>query len=360
MEIAGSSLTVAQVRQPGCLFLEVLSGSRAYGLHTETADTDLKGVFVQPMSSWFGFERLEQVNNASNDECYYELGRFAALAAKNNPTVLEMLATPEDSVRYRHPLMDQFPLELFLSKLSYDAFTGFAISQIKRAQGLNKKIMQPMPEQRKQPLDFCFVLANQGAVPVTEWLQERGWRAEDCGLVAVPHAPEVYGVYHDEVGGLGYRGLFSSPEAAQINLSSVPKGVLPVAWLTYHYTGYQTHCRQHQEYWQWVGERNPERYESTINHGRGYDAKNLMHTFRLLDIAKAIALTGTFSVRSTRRQELLKIKRGAFTYAELVSQANERLEELKDLFAQSSLPDAPDLREIESRLMQVRRKFYGV
>jgi hypothetical protein len=355
-----ATMTVDEARQSGNLFLEVVSGSRAYGLATETSDTDLKGVFVQPLETWMGFERLEQVNNASNDECYYELGRFASLAARNNPTVLEMLATPTDSVRYRHTLMDHFPLELFLSKLSYDAFTGFATSQIKRAQGLNKKIMQPMPEQRKTPLDFCFVLADQGAVAVTTWLSQRGWQATECGLVAVPHAPEIYGVYHDATGTLGYRGLFSGPEDAQINLSSVPKAAQPVAWLSYHFSGYQTHCRQHQEYWQWVQERNPERYESTRQHGQGYDAKNLMHTFRLLDIAREIALTGTFSVRTSRREELLKIKGGAYTYEALAAQANERLAELKELFAESQLPEQPDLREIEQRVIRARMAFYGL
>jgi hypothetical protein len=360
MDPPRSTLTLDQIRHRNCLFLEVVSGSRAYGLQTETSDTDLKGIFVQPLESWFGFERMEQVNSKSNDECYYELGRFASLAARNNPTVLEMLATPTDSIRFRHPLMEYFPLELFLSKLSYDAFTGFAVSQIKRAQGLNKKIMQPMPEVRKTPSDFCFVLAGQGAVAVTEWLNQRGWEAAQCGLVAVPHAPEIYGIYHDATGTLGYRGLFSGPADVVINLSSIPKGLQPVAWLTYHFSGYQTHCRQHQEYWQWVQERNPERYESTRQHGQGYDAKNLMHTFRLLDIAKEIALTGTFSVRSQRREELLQIKRGAFTYQTLATQANERLTELKELFAQSNLPAEPNAVEIERRVIRARREFYGL
>lgn len=354
------SLTLEQARAPQCLLLEVISGSRAYGLNTEKSDTDIKGIFVQPMESWFGFQRIEQVNNATNDECFYELGRFVELAAKNNPTVLEMLATPEDCVKYRHPLMDHFPLELFLSKLCQDAFTGFANSQIKRAQGLNKKIMQPMPEQRKTPMDFCFILADQGATPAQTWLEKRHWKPADCGLVAIPHAPDTFGLYHDATGNLGFRGIFSSPEAAQINLSSVPKGIKPDAWLTYHFSGYQTHCRQHQEYWQWVRERNPERYESTKSHGQGYDAKNVMHTFRLLDIAREIATTGNFTVRTSQREYLLRIKAGEFTYAELVVDAKKRLDELKDLFATSTLPDQPDMVEIERRLIHVRRQFYEV
>ncbi|SDK25805.1 Predicted nucleotidyltransferase [Catalinimonas alkaloidigena] len=66
-------LTVEELRQRGWIVLECLSGSRAYGLDTPTSDTDLKGVFILPEAEFYGLDYVPQVQNATNDEVYYEL-----------------------------------------------------------------------------------------------------------------------------------------------------------------------------------------------------------------------------------------------------------------------------------------------
>src|SRR6185295_6401603 len=113
--------------------------------------------FVQPLEGVMGLHREEQINNESNDIAFYELGRFAELLAKNNPGLLEMLFTPVDCIVFRHPLMDHFTAEMVLSKLCFDAFAGYAATQIRKARGLNKKIVNPQPDARKTVLDFCHV-----------------------------------------------------------------------------------------------------------------------------------------------------------------------------------------------------------
>ena len=148
-------MTLTQTRSPECRLLEVISGSRAYGTHTPESDTDLKGVFVQPRDGFFGLERVEQINNDTNDIAFYELGRFAELLAKNNPNLLEMLFTPEDCLVFRHPLMERFTPGMVLSRLCCEAFAGYAMTQIRKARGLNKKIVNPQPEERREILDFC-------------------------------------------------------------------------------------------------------------------------------------------------------------------------------------------------------------
>lgn len=351
-------MTLQDARDPSCRFLEVIAGSRAYGLELPTSDTDYRGVFVQPMRSWFGTRRYEQVSNETNDETFYELSRFVDLLTKNNPNMLELLAITGDCVLFRHPLMDLFPVDLFLSKLCHDSFAGYAASQISRARGLNKKILTPFPKERKTPLDFCFIAEGQGSIPVQDWLAARQWEQRHCGLVAVPHMPQLYALFYDASGKLGYYGIQSTPETTHVNLSSVPKSAIPEAWMSFNLDGYKTHCRQYQEYWQWVDERNAARYESTMDHGRGYDAKNLMHTFRLLELADEIAREGTLTVRTPSRERLLKIRRGEFTYEELLDQAEATLAELKTLFAKSSLPAEPNRELIEERLIEARSAFY--
>ena len=43
------------------------------------------------------------------------------------------------------------------------SFANYAMGQVKKARGLNKKIVNPEPEKRKELIDFCYVLQGQGS-----------------------------------------------------------------------------------------------------------------------------------------------------------------------------------------------------
>jgi uncharacterized protein len=150
-------MTVETVKQNGWLVFEAISGSRAYGLDTLGSDTDIKGVFVLPKEEFFGLHYTPQVNNASNDIVYYELGRYVELLAKNNPSMMELLYTPLDCILCKDPIMDQLQPVLFLSKICEASFANYAYTQIKKAYGLEKKIMNPITAERKSVTDFCYV-----------------------------------------------------------------------------------------------------------------------------------------------------------------------------------------------------------
>ncbi|MCB0644366.1 MAG: nucleotidyltransferase domain-containing protein, partial [Phaeodactylibacter sp.] len=134
-------MTIQELKDRQLIVYECISGSKAYGLDLPTSDTDIKGVFVCPQEDLYGSRYVEQVSDANNDQVYYELGRFVDLLKKNNPNMLELLATPADKVLYRHPLMEQFRPALFLTKKCKDTFGGFAFAQVRKARGLNKKIV---------------------------------------------------------------------------------------------------------------------------------------------------------------------------------------------------------------------------
>ena len=107
-------LTVDIVKNSGWLVLEVITGSRAYGLDTATSDTDVRGVFVLPKDWYYGLEYTEQVSNETNDIVYYELKRFMQLFARNNRNILEMLNIQGECVLQKHPVMDKLEPGLFL------------------------------------------------------------------------------------------------------------------------------------------------------------------------------------------------------------------------------------------------------
>ena len=352
-------MTIEKIRKDNLLLLDCISGSRAYGLHTPQSDTDRKGVFLLPKRAYYGLEYTEQANNETNDEVYYELRRFIYLLVKNNPNILELLNTPQDCIQYRHPMMDLIKPELFLSKLCKQTFAGYAQSQIKKAKGLNKKIVNPVEKERKSILDFCHVIQQQGSITLTSWLQKKGLLQEHCGLVNIAHMREVYAVFHNAQLSQGYlKGICSGMDANDISLSSVEKGIEPLAILSFNKDGYSKYCKDYKAYWEWVEKRNDVRYENTIEHGKNYDAKNMMHTFRLLNMAEEIAGEGEVNVRRHDRDFLLKIRSGIFSYEELVELANEKVYKIDALYDKSGLPEQPDLEKAEELLMEIRETLY--
>jgi hypothetical protein len=301
------------------------------------------------------------VANETNDEVFYELRRFVELLLKNNPTVLELLGTPADCVVYKHPLFEQFRAVDFLSKRCRQSFAEYAVAQIRKAKGLNKKINHPEPPARKSVLDFCYVTVGAGAQPVRTWLARQGYEMAQCGLANVPHLTDLYALFVDATPErrYGYRSLVRDVETSQdVQLSAIPKGEEPVAYLSFNRNGYSTYCRVFREYWEWVEKRNTERYQNTVQHGKNYDAKNMLHVFRLLQMAEEIAASGKLNVRRPNREFLLQIRRGEFQYEALVAEAEELVSRVDAAFANSNLPDAPDKSVAEYLLRQVRQLFY--
>lgn len=352
---------IAPQLQEAKVLLSALSGSHAYGLNTPQSDIDIRGVFLLPQQKLYGFHYIEQVSDNKNDTIYYELGRFLYLVSRNNPNILELLAVSEDVIQFRHPIMEQIKPEMFLSKLCKNTFAGYAREQIKKAWGLNKKILNPMSETRKNILEFCYVLVGYGTKPLLAWLKENSIDQEDCGLMSIPNMKDVYALFHrnqfDE--NPDFRGIILSEDSQAVRMSSIPKGATPLAILHYNKDGYSAYCKQYSEYWSWVEKRNQHRYESTVEHGKQYDAKNMMHTFRLLNMAEEIARDGKIIVRRDHDREFLwSIRKGEFYYQDLLEKAEEKLASVDTLFEKSSLPDTPNEAAIEQLLIQMREELY--
>jgi len=77
------------------LLLMGVVGSRAYGLDHDSSDTDMLGAYLAPTASFLGMtppgrSDRSQVSH-DPDVTVHELGKYMGLAAKANPTVLELL-----------------------------------------------------------------------------------------------------------------------------------------------------------------------------------------------------------------------------------------------------------------------------
>ena len=353
-------LTIDDLKNNNLILLECISGSRAYGLDTKNSDTDIKGVFYLPKTMYYGLHQnyIAQVNDATNDNVYYELGRFIELLLQNNPNMMELLATPKDKILYRHDIMDKLDKKWFISKLCQKTFAGFANSQIKKATGLNKKINNPMSKEKKSVLDFCVVFEHGQSINIKHWLKKQGLTQRQIGLAKMTHAIHTYALYIDTLDQYGFCGITKKTTATDVCVSSIPKGLMPSTYLSFNQMGYSKYCQDYKNYWEWVTNRNDTRYQSTLAHDKQYDAKNMMHTVRLLQMAYDIATLGEIVVKRTNRDELLTIKQGGFDYDELTAMISQLYDTVQHAFEKSPLPEYPDKKQATAALIAMRNTLY--
>lgn len=105
-------------------------GSRAFGLATESSDTDVRGVFLAPTPMFWGFDKPPtHVEGPAAEQFSWELERFCSLALRANPNVLECLHSPLVG------RIDSTGRELvslrgaFLSRQAHDTFVRYAVGQ---------------------------------------------------------------------------------------------------------------------------------------------------------------------------------------------------------------------------------------
>lgn len=108
-------------------------GSRAYGLETESSDTDLRGIYLAPADmQWSLFGAPEQFEDNASQSCFWELQKFIVMALRANPNILECLYSP--LVEKTAPIAEEL-LSLrqhFLSQMVFQTFNGYALSQFKK------------------------------------------------------------------------------------------------------------------------------------------------------------------------------------------------------------------------------------
>ncbi|MDI3419003.1 nucleotidyltransferase domain-containing protein [Streptomyces luteolus] len=108
-------------------------GSRAFGLATDTSDTDRRGVFLAPSSSYWHFQKPPtHVEGPLEEQFSWELERFCELALRANPNILECLHSP--LVEHCDATgRELFALRgAFLSRRAHETFARYALGQRKK------------------------------------------------------------------------------------------------------------------------------------------------------------------------------------------------------------------------------------
>ena len=377
------------------LAYKFVRGSTLYNTNIETSDVDYGGVFILPNERLIGLPDFyqDQVSDEKHDTTYYEFNRWVELLMKANPNALESLFVPTDKVIGDiHPAVQLIidNRDMFLTKECFKSLSGYAYAQIQKCRGLNKKCVQPVME-KKDVLDFCYTFKDQGSQPMKEFLAEKGLNQKYCGLVSIPNMKDTYGVYYDFAANIqfeddidalaayeymqatygskfgerihkrmlskyffGYAGIVHPDgKSNEVRLSSIPKGEMPICFMTYNQQGYESHCRKYKEYQEWVQKRNPVRYESNLK--SNYDVKNVAHCVRLLHMGLELAKGEGFNVvRTWDREMILDIRNHKYEYEEIIEYVEKVFTEMKELAEKCDLPETVDKQKVNELILQAR------
>lgn len=391
------------IKDNNLILAEAVIGSHAFNLHNEKSDVDMYGLFYLHEDDFFslhhridaGFKDVvEKIEQKDNDITYMEIGKFFELLNNNNPNVLELLAAIDGKITITDWSFGQFTHHLdwskILSRKCEKSFGDYAIAQIKKARGLNKKIVNPVGELRKTPLDFCRLMKKGKTWELRHVLEKLDYEQRFCGLVKLSNARDSYALYYDKVShdlfseknptilfedekqkrremglpmGYGLKGI-EIENSNDIRLSSVPKledvpngEILYLGDISYNKDGYIMHCKDFEQYWTWVNKRNPERYNNNLK--QNYDTKNISHCIRLLSLAKEIGEgKGLILKRTDDRQFIMDIKYGNVEYDVAIDYAENIMKDLPELYKNSNLPEIPDFEYLNNTLISTRKLLY--
>lgn len=402
-----------EAKEKGLIAYKYLAGSHSQNLDGPDSDEDFHGVYFAEPEQIIGLgdDYLEEIADKKNDEKYHEFGKWMTLIAKGNPDVIESLFVPENMVIGEiHPVIRKVMAhrDKFLSKQVVNALAHYAFDQVKKARGLNKKIVKKVTE-RKDVLDFCYTFKGQGSQPIKEFLAEHHLDQKYCGLVNVPNMPYMYAVFYDfaayfkfenkghderveilhsfqvnpgdtdprfimyDILGdniqeridkkefFGYAGIVQPDEIDRSNtvrLSSIPKGEMPICRMSYNKDAYSCHCKEYRETKEWERDRNQKRYSKAEE--AGYNQKNMCHCIRLLTMAKEVSEGKGFNLwRTEDRDFLMGIKDGNYTYEYLMEYAEKLLADIVENLPNSSLPDVVDKDFVKQLTIECREEYYG-
>lgn len=395
------------LRDNNLIIFEAISGSQAYGTNTSTSDEDRRGIYVAPLEDILSGNVVDQINDEKNDVVFYEIGKLLKLLSVQNPSMLELLNTPEDCIVYKHPIYQTIldNKDLFITKGCAKTFGGYAHSQIKKAKGTDKKQNWEMDRVvRKEPIDFAYYFDNNNSIPLRKFLDDNGLDQKFCGLSKMNHTRDSYSLWYDfeshsmyneKMGKyrnllnrflhrlrnfltfqgfkiikgknvLGFNGI-GFEDSNTIRTSSIPKDLSHryfLGYITYNEDVYSKHCDDYNSYEKWLKDRNEARFIDTINHGQKdnrnqkIDSKNLLHCVRLLRMAKEISEGKGIIIRRPDAKYLLDIRKGLFDLNQIIEESEILIKNINDNFKTSTLPEYVNLNIVNDILINIRKEIY--
>jgi predicted nucleotidyltransferase len=334
-------------------------GSHAYGTNTPESDVDVKGVAIAPLKYQIGFlHNFEQADKGfATDTCIFELVKFMKLAAECNPNIIEALFVDDSDILYEHAIFAGLRRwrTAFLSKQAQHRFTGYAVAQLKRIETHRRWLLNPP---KKEPFRRDFDLPDNTLLPkdqlaAAEDLVKKKLYSWDVELDELEPALRIAirARFEEALSELVVHDRYDLAGRA-IGLDT---NMLEVMRRERQYSTARNEWRQFQE---WQKKRSPQRHELEVKYG--YDTKHGMHLVRLMRMCREILTTGRVNVRRPDAEELLNIRRGAWSYDRLIGWAKAEEEAMDAVAAASKLPKSPDREFLDKICRGAICEFLGI
>lgn len=142
-------------------------------------------------------------------------------------------------------------------------------------------------------------------------------------------------------------------------MSSIVKSQWPKLIFYCNNEAYSTYYKEYKEYFDWIKNRNKERFDNNIIKGNGYDTKNMMHCHRLLDMCIDVFSNRELELERHNNEELMAIRLDKMKYEDVLKSANDKIKILDKLYNTSTLPDKISSLFCKNLLLNFRKEFYN-
>lgn len=352
------TLEALQAAAQTFVLFECIAGSHAYGTAGPASDEDLRGIFALPAGAYLDLMAPPaQLSDARSNAVYYSLRRTIELLSQANPSLLELLFMPQDCVRKTSPEMEVLVAhrQLFITRDCARTHAGYAIAQIRKARGQNKWVNNPRPQTPPEKEDHCYVLpAARMGKPVP--LRQIGWNLQEYHAARLEHTHDLYRLYHY---GPGARGVFRGGMLVCESIPLEDEASRFAGLLLYQEQAWKQALTEHHNYWEWRRNRNEARWQQQESGELDFDAKNLMHTVRLLLSGRAILQQGAPRVRFEGGELALlrAIREGRHSFEEIMSLTQALMAECEQLKVTADLPEVCDAVQASALLQTLTAQW---
>lgn len=155
-----------------------------------------------------------------------------------------------------------------------------------------------------------------------------------------------------------YKGIVVKDNQNDIKLSSIAKHDIRLTVMCFNINAYSQHCRQYLEWQTWNKEKNQARYESNLD--KSYDAKNIAHCFRVMEMCKEI-LEGKGLIVDRRvagdAEFLKEIRNHKFEYEEIMTMLEIKKAEINKAYENTTLPEKIDYDAVNDMLIEIQKEW---
>jgi uncharacterized protein len=327
---------------------ETLSGSRAYGMARPESDTDYRGIFIAPKENVItGLFTIDQWIDPNEDRTLYELRKFMKLLSAQNPNIIELLWVRDEDIITRTPEYDYLRenREMFLSSKARYTFAGYAFSQLKRIKGHNKWLNNPKPEKKPQMKDYVRIFGGKDHGDILG--------DNHNGLFFQRLHGHVYTVDLDNGSD---KKLYTRSGEMIIAPGKIDDHNNARCIATFDRDAYEHDKNDWQGYWDWNTNRNKVRHRLEKEHG--FDTKHASHLIRLLRMGSEILNDGVVNVYRPDAEELLDIRRGKYSYDEIIKMSDGLMADIETSYETTKLRRHVDNKMVSKIILNMYEMYW--